>query len=267
MLTGGDPTAVYMIEHLRAQGLLDDVYRVVWNPRPPRKQSGLERLKKLAPERIARRLQDELIEQRFESMLRDMSRELFDRDEPPRFDTTDTVEAHRVNGHAFAAKLAENPPDILLVNGAPILKEPIYSQAKLGTVNCHFGIAPRYRGSFTLFWPLYHHDYENVGVTLHYLTGGLDAGPIVGHGFPALAAGDREGVVMAKCARVASDLMVDYLEAVREGRLEGMPQTEKGRVYRKRDRTGLHDARLWLERAFGLVTPPLRPPRRVLLVR
>src|SRR5690606_39985882 len=108
-------------------------------------------------------------------------------------------------------------------------------------------------------------DYDHVGVTLHQLTRGLDAGPVIGHGYPALGPGDGEGRVIGKCARVATELVLDYLEALREGRAVGMPQPHAGRLYRKRDRTGLHDVWLWVERALGLSEVPLRPPRRLLL--
>jgi methionyl-tRNA formyltransferase len=267
MLTGCDPTAVYMIQRLRQHELLDAVYRVVWQAQPTPKRPLVDRLRKLRPGTVLRRLDNALHEHRFEVMLRDMSRELFGRDEPPRIETTATVEARRINEPEFAEQLAQSRPEILLVNGAPLLKEPIYGLPALGTVNCHFGIAPAYRGSFTLFWPLYHRDYDNLGATLHYLTRGLDAGPIIGRAYPALEPGDREGTVMAKCARVATELVIDYLEAVHDGRVAGIPQPPTGHLYRKVDRTSIHDARLWLEHTLGLRALPRRPPRRELWVR
>src|SRR5690606_6629808 len=130
MLTGCDPTAIYMIEQLRAEGLLDDVFRVIWTPRPAATRSPWERLRRLRPQRLLRRLDDGLTERRFETLLRDMSRELFDRDTPPSVDVSDTVEAHAINGAEFAARLAKREPDILLVNGAPVLKEAIFGAAK-----------------------------------------------------------------------------------------------------------------------------------------
>lgn len=266
MLTGCDPTAIYMIEALRSEGLLDDVIQVKWSPRKGRRQPLVARLARLRPARLIQRLERPLDRRRFEVLLRDASRELFGRDTPPAVDVSDTVEAATINGDDFARRLAERQPDILLVNGAPVLTENVFTVAKTSALNCHFGIAPRYRGSFTLFWPLLHRDYDHIGVTLHQLTRGLDAGPIVGQAFPALAPGDSEGTIMGKCARVATDLVLDYVEAARCGRVDGTPQPNGGRLYKKRDRTGLHDARLWLERMVGLAEVPARPPRRVLFL-
>lgn len=54
--------------------------------------------------------------------------------------------------------------------------------------NLHIGVSPYYRGNSTNFWALYDRHPEYVGATIHYLTKGLDSGPILFHALPAVAA-------------------------------------------------------------------------------
>ena len=46
-------------------------------------------------------------------------------------------------------------------------------------LNIHIGVSPFYRGSSCNFWAAFDQKYEYVGGTLHFLSKGLDNGPII----------------------------------------------------------------------------------------
>ena len=48
-------------------------------------------------------------------------------------------------------------------------------------INIHAGISPYYRGSDCNFWALYDNNLHLVGSTIHFLSKGLDSGPILYH--------------------------------------------------------------------------------------
>ena len=48
-------------------------------------------------------------------------------------------------------------------------------------LNIHMGLSPFYRGSSCNFWALYDINPHLVGATIHYLSSGLDSGPILYH--------------------------------------------------------------------------------------
>ncbi len=48
-------------------------------------------------------------------------------------------------------------------------------------LNIHMGLSPYYRGSSCNFWALYDNNPHLVGATIHYLSSGLDSGPILYH--------------------------------------------------------------------------------------
>ena len=73
-------------------------------------------------------------------------------------------------------------------------------------INIHIGLSPYYRGSSCNFWALYDNNPGYVGATIHFLSKGLDSGPILFHCLPNLVAGDstfdftmRSVLVAHKC--------------------------------------------------------------------
>ena len=68
--------------------------------------------------------------------------------------------------------------DAILVFGASILGRKWLNFSK-PIINIHLGIAPKYKGRFCWFWPVVYEDYENIGVTCHFITDKVDQGEII----------------------------------------------------------------------------------------
>jgi folate-dependent phosphoribosylglycinamide formyltransferase PurN len=68
-------------------------------------------------------------------------------------------------------------PDILVHAGAGILRRAILSTPKLGTLNAHMGILPRYRGMNVAEWSRL--EGSHVGCTVHLINEGIDTGDII----------------------------------------------------------------------------------------
>lgn len=76
-----------------------------------------------------------------------------------------------------AVKNAE--PDVCVVLGTSIIRKRLISIPKLGILNAHTSILPEYRGSRSEFWQCYNQDYNNVGVTIHFIDPGVDTGNVL----------------------------------------------------------------------------------------
>ena len=59
-----------------------------------------------------------------------------------------------------------------------IFKSHIIELPKLGTINCHAGKLPFYRGRNILNWVLIN-DEKEFGITVHYIDEGIDTGDII----------------------------------------------------------------------------------------
>ena len=68
-------------------------------------------------------------------------------------------------------------PDLLVHAGAGILRRDILATPRLGTLNAHMGILPRYRGMNVSEWACL--EGNPVGCTVHLVNAGIDTGDIV----------------------------------------------------------------------------------------
>lgn len=68
--------------------------------------------------------------------------------------------------------------DLGVVFAAYRLKPEVFTIPRLGCLNLHLGHAPEFRGSSPAFYELLE-GVPSVGITVHRITEGLDAGPII----------------------------------------------------------------------------------------
>jgi folate-dependent phosphoribosylglycinamide formyltransferase PurN len=75
--------------------------------------------------------------------------------------------------------------DIYLVFGSSFIKGWLIDfLIEKRALNIHMGLSPYYRGSSCNFWAMYDSLPNYVGATIHYLSRGLDSGPIIFHSVP-----------------------------------------------------------------------------------
>jgi methionyl-tRNA formyltransferase len=75
--------------------------------------------------------------------------------------------------------LAGYRPDLLVIYGFNwILPPAVFGIPRLGAVNIHPSLLPRYRGPAPVLWAIRNGDPE-IGVTVHRLDRGVDTGPIL----------------------------------------------------------------------------------------
>lgn len=65
----------------------------------------------------------------------------------------------------------------MIHSGAGILRAPLLALPRLGVLNAHMGVLPRYRGMNVAEWAA----WENgpLGATLHWIDPGIDTGRII----------------------------------------------------------------------------------------
>lgn len=171
------------------------------------------------------------------------------------------IDALQINSPEFARVLSALEPDILLVSACPLLEPKVFEIPRIGTINVHRGIAPDYRGERTIFWPLYHREYDKIGVTLHEIDRGIDTGPVLGYGYPELSPGDSESSILAKCIGVAAELVGLSLEGALAERFQGKRQPASGKCYYRRDQRIWKELSFSIARSLGRRAIPARPRR------
>lgn len=126
-------------------------------------------------------------------------------------------------------------PDVVLVFGTGILREPFLSAFEGRILNIHLGLSPYYRGAGTNFWPLVNREPEYVGATIHYLDAGIDTGPIVSHARPSIEAGDGPHDLGNKTIVAAAQTLLLAAGAHVSRAVRAVPQWSGGRLYQRKD--------------------------------
>lgn len=84
-----------------------------------------------------------------------------------------------VNDREFVAWLREQQADLFVVcDFGQILSRDCLTAARLGGINLHGSLLPKYRGAAPIHWAVYHGE-PTTGVTVIHMTPLLDAGPIL----------------------------------------------------------------------------------------
>ena len=126
-------------------------------------------------------------------------------------------------------------PDVVLVFGTGILREPLLSAFEGRIINIHLGLSPYYRGAGTNFWPLVNREPEYVGATIHYLDAGIDTGAILSHARPRIDRGDGPHDIGNRTIVAAADALLRAAAAHVAGAVRSVPQWGGGRLYQRKD--------------------------------
>lgn len=96
------------------------------------------------------------------------------------------VNKDTLNGEGSVNFVREVNPDIVMIFGSGMIREPLMSVLPRDTINLHLGLSPRYRGAATLFWPFYFLEPQYVGTTFHRIVHTPDGGDILHQTIPEM---------------------------------------------------------------------------------
>ncbi|MCB9009031.1 MAG: hypothetical protein H6656_16985 [Ardenticatenaceae bacterium] len=122
------------------------------------------------------------------------------------------------------ATLAALNPDVICVACFPHLLPPaILNLPRLGCLNVHPSLLPRFRGPAPLFWAL-RAGVAETGATVHFMDEAFDTGDVaLQRPFP-LPDGIAHAELETNLARLGGDLLVEALQKLATGRLLRQPQ-------------------------------------------
>ena len=84
-----------------------------------------------------------------------------------------------VNSLHMQQVIARLDPNLIIINGTPIIKRHILDAADCHFLNIHVGITPKYRGVHGGYWALFENDPGLMGATTHFVDAGIDTGLVL----------------------------------------------------------------------------------------
>lgn len=118
---------------------------------------------------------------------------------------------------AFLATLSALEPDLAVVAAyGSLLPDAVLGAPRLGTINVHPSLLPKYRGAAPVQRAVIAGERE-TGVTIMRLVREMDAGPTFARRRRPVAPDETSDVVEADLARLGADLLPDVIDALAAG--------------------------------------------------
>lgn len=121
-----------------------------------------------------------------------------------------------IRSEAFLSQLRREKPTIIINQAQAILTEEFLSIPKIGCLNRHCALLPKYRGLLAPFWTYLNGEKES-GVSIHFIDNEIDNGPILVQKRVSIERFDTFDTVLEKDFRLAPDAMLEAIDLIRKG--------------------------------------------------
>jgi methionyl-tRNA formyltransferase len=111
-----------------------------------------------------------------------------------------------------------------------ILSQEILDMPRLGCVNNHGSLLPKYRGAAPIQWALYHGETE-TGITTMLMDAGMDTGAMLLKASLPIGLLDSAAEVSEKLANIAADLLIQTLQGLEQNQIQPIPQDSEQATY------------------------------------
>jgi methionyl-tRNA formyltransferase len=130
------------------------------------------------------------------------------------------------NNADFRAQLSDLKPDAIVVVGyGRIIPQWMLDLPRLGNINLHASLLPKYRGAAPIQWAIARGE-SITGVTTMKIDAGLDTGDILLQEEIPIASSDTAETLAPKLASTGADLMVRTLHGLEAGTIQPRKQDD-----------------------------------------
>jgi methionyl-tRNA formyltransferase len=134
------------------------------------------------------------------------------------------LDPENINTEESRDRIATLQPDLLVVaDYGQILRPETLAVARLGGINLHGSLLPKYRGAAPINWALYHGEKE-TGVTVIQMSPCIDAGGCLAQARLAIDPDETAVELEARLAALGAPLVVQCIDQLEAGTIHPAPQ-------------------------------------------
>lgn len=164
------------------------------------------------------------------------------------------IKANRLDDEVAAGVDALAPDLGVIVAYGGLVREPLLSTPRLGWINLHFSLLPRWRGAAPVQRAIMAGD-DVTGASVFQLVEELDAGDVYGRFTQSIGAQETAGHLLASLADGGAQLLLRVVGALAEGTARAEPQVGDVTLAPK---LALADGRIDFTASAGAVTNQIR---------
>jgi len=135
----------------------------------------------------------------------------------------ETIKANRLAGDATERITAVQPDLGVIVAYGGLVREPLLSAPRLGWINLHFSLLPRWRGAAPVQRSIIAGD-DLTGATVFQLVPELDAGAVFGQFTQPVGSHETAGHLLDSLALIGAELLARVVDAIADGDAVAVPQ-------------------------------------------
>lgn len=121
------------------------------------------------------------------------------------------------NNEDFIGEIKSLNPDVICVVAyGKILPKELLDIPKMGCINVHGSLLPKYRGASPIQWSVLNGDKE-TGITTMYMDVGMDTGDMILKEKVKIGEDETTGELWDKLSKVGAKLLVETLEKIERG--------------------------------------------------
>ena len=126
----------------------------------------------------------------------------------------------------FINEIKSLKPDVICVVAyGKILPKEILDIPKLGCINVHGSLLPKYRGAAPIQWAVLNGD-KKTGITTMYMDVGMDTGDMILKQEVEIGEDETTGELWEKLSKIGGQLLVETLKQIEQGIAPRVPQGE-----------------------------------------
>jgi methionyl-tRNA formyltransferase len=137
----------------------------------------------------------------------------------------------KLRGSETVQAIRELQPDLIVTAAyGQILPKAVLEAPRLGCINIHASLLPKYRGGAPIHYAIMNGD-PVTGVTIMYMAEGLDTGDMISKVEVPIGDDDTTGTMFVKLSEAGADLLRRTLPSLLDGTAEPVPQNDAAAVY------------------------------------
>ena len=136
------------------------------------------------------------------------------------------LQPEKIRGQDFLDRIRDFLPDLIVVTAyGRILPGHLLNLPRLGTINVHGSLLPKYRGAAPVQWALLNGEQE-TGVTIMQMDEGMDTGDILLTEKIPISPDDTGATLMKKLGELGGQALIAALDLLRVGKLQPLRQDD-----------------------------------------
>lgn len=135
------------------------------------------------------------------------------------------LQPEKLRSEEFAQELEALEPDIIMVTAFKILSQRVLDIPKIGCINLHASLLPKYRGAAPINWAIIRGE-QKTGVSTFFLQPKVDTGDVLMQAETEIGPNETVGELYHRLMHIGANLVVSTMQAIQDGTHQAIPQEE-----------------------------------------